>query len=96
MKGGSGQGDYKNTFPGLQKQGEVKAEWEAARAPVGEGGRRSPLRGMARVWDGKTLLEDSVFLLMRPAQAPFALDLHHGQQHPQRAEKAGSGTGQRR
>lgn len=53
MKGRSGQGNCQNTFPGLQKQGEMKAEWDAAQAPVGEGGRRSPLRGTARVWGGK-------------------------------------------
>lgn len=41
----------------------MKAEWEAAQAPVGEGGRSSCCG--ARLMSGvkKTLLEDRVFLL---------------------------------
>lgn len=42
-----------NTFPGLQKQAEMKAGGEAVQDPVGEDGRSSPLRGRARVWGEK-------------------------------------------
>lgn len=42
-----------NTFPGLQKQGEMKAEWEAVQAPVGKGRRSSLLWDRVHVWGEK-------------------------------------------
>lgn len=51
-----------NTFPGLQKHAEMKAEREAVRASVGEGGRSSLLQGRLASGVKKSLLEDSVGL----------------------------------